>query len=95
MPSLLQRTKWTKKERNIAVGDIVLIVDDKNPRGRWPTGRVTDVLPDKAEMDGNQTIRTVIIETEDGEYRRPVVKLCLLKPVEEEKANDQEETKKK
>lgn len=34
VPSLLQRTKWTRKERNLAVGDIGLIVDDKNPRGK-------------------------------------------------------------
>jgi hypothetical protein len=34
VPSLLQRTKWTRKEHNLAVWDIVLIVDDKNPRGK-------------------------------------------------------------
>ncbi|KAI9562537.1 hypothetical protein GHT06_009988 [Daphnia sinensis] len=56
---------------------------------------ITEVLPAKAEMGGNKTVGTVIVETEDGEYRRPVVKLCLLKPVEEERVDDQEETNKK
>jgi hypothetical protein len=56
---------------------------------------VTKLLPGKREKDRNQTVRTVIVETQDGEYQRPVVKLCLLKAVEEEIADNQEESKKK
>jgi hypothetical protein len=56
---------------------------------------VTKLLPCKREKDGNQTVRTVIVETQDEENQRPVVKLCILKAVEEEIADNQEETKKK
>jgi hypothetical protein len=56
---------------------------------------VTKLLPGKREKDGNQTVRTVIVETQDGEYQRPVVKLCLLKAVEEDIVDNQEESKKK
>lgn len=56
---------------------------------------MTKLLPGKREEDGNQTVRTVIVETQDGENQRPVVKLCILKAVEEEIADNQEETKKK
>ncbi len=33
MPSLTERRKWLKEERNLRVGDIVLVIDDKTPRG--------------------------------------------------------------
>lgn len=34
VPSLIERPKWTRKERNAEVGDLVLIVDNKTPRGQ-------------------------------------------------------------
>ena len=33
LPSLQQRKKWNTPMRNFAVGDIVLVVDEKSPRG--------------------------------------------------------------
>ena len=68
VPSLIERTKWVKKERNVAVGDVVLVVDDKSPRGNWPVGEVSKVLVEKTKKGKDQ-------KTKDGEYRRPVVKL--------------------
>ena len=68
VPSLIERTKWVKKERNVAVGDVVLVVDDKSPRGSWPVGEVSKVLVEKTKKGKDQ-------KTKDGEYRRPVVKL--------------------
>ena len=83
VPSLIERTKRTKRERNAAVGDVVLIVDENSPRGSWPTGQITKVLVEKAKRGRKQTVRAAIVKTENGEYRRPVVKLYLLNPVEE------------
>ena len=33
--TLMRRTKWQRKERQYKVGDIVLLVDDNLPRGKW------------------------------------------------------------
>ncbi len=84
VPSLIERTKWTRKERNVQIGDVVLIVDEKNPRGLWPTGRVSKVLMAQSGKNKSQTVRTVIVKTKEGEFRRPAVKLCLLSPIEEQ-----------
>ena len=42
--SLQQRQKWTKSERNVAVGDIVK--DENMPRNDWSMGHVTATKPD-------------------------------------------------
>lgn len=73
MPSLIERKKWLVQRRNIAVDDIVLIINPNTPRGHWPVGRVIQVMPGS---DG--VVRNVIIKTGTGEYVRPVAKLCLL-----------------
>lgn len=58
----------------------MLIVDENAPRGTWLTGTVSRLLPAKSSLpDGKQVIRTVWVKTATGEYRRPVVKLCLLR----------------
>ncbi|KAK3735539.1 hypothetical protein QZH41_016119 [Actinostola sp. cb2023] len=44
LPSLTERRKWTTEARNVAKGDLVLIVDENAARGRWPLGRVVSAL---------------------------------------------------
>ena len=80
VPSLMERRKWTRSNRNVQVGDLVLIVDQNAPRGTWLTGTVSRLLPAKSSPTGAaQVVRTVWVKTSTGEYRRPVVKLCLLR----------------
>ena len=43
LPSLQQRQKWIKPQRNLAVNDIVLLLDENTPRSSWPLGRVIEV----------------------------------------------------
>ena len=38
MSTLNTQSKLVEEKRNIAPGDVVLIVDPGNPRGRWPLG---------------------------------------------------------
>ncbi|XP_067939749.1 uncharacterized protein [Watersipora subatra] len=41
-----KRQKWTKMERSIAVGDIVLIIDENLPQGQWLAAVVQQVFKD-------------------------------------------------
>ncbi|KAK3735155.1 hypothetical protein QZH41_020254, partial [Actinostola sp. cb2023] len=43
LPSLQQRQKWNKPQRNLAVNNIVLLLDENTPRSAWPLGIVLEV----------------------------------------------------
>jgi hypothetical protein len=73
LPTLQLRKKWIKPQRNLCVGDVVLIVDEITPRNEWPLGRVVETLPGQ---DG--LVRVVKVKTSKNILIRPVVKLCLL-----------------
>ncbi|XP_030834878.1 uncharacterized protein LOC105444169 [Strongylocentrotus purpuratus] len=45
LPSLQQRQRWQQPERNLQVGDVVLIADGTVPRCCWLMGRVLEVYP--------------------------------------------------
>ena len=45
LPSLQERIKWQKPQRNFSVGDLVLLVDESTHRNAWPLGRVLEVYP--------------------------------------------------
>ncbi len=90
VPHLTESKKWNKRERNVAVGDVVLIVDPNSARGTWPIGRVIETI--KA---GDGVVRSAVVKTSIGEkrkdgtinyreYTRPVHKLCVLLTEEEE-----------
>ena len=73
VPLLMRRAKWQSKERQMAVGDIVLLVDYKAARSTWDLAKVIQVYPGK---DG--IIRNVLVKTKNGQYQRPVQKCCLI-----------------
>ena len=68
LPALTERRKWRKDARNVSEGDLVLVVDENSPRGCWPLGRVTRVLPGD---DGR--VRAAEVRTKSGTYVRPVL----------------------
>ena len=80
LPSLQGRQKWLYPKKNLAQGDIVLMVDENSPRNLWPLARVLEVYPSKDGM-----VRTVKIRTRGGILVRPIDKLCLLESVEDAK----------
>ena len=45
IPMLQQRHKWIGEKGSLAIGDLVLVVDDNSPRGRWLLGRVVKTFP--------------------------------------------------
>lgn len=74
LPTLLQRQKWRGENRNMRVGDVVLMMDDNAPRGFWPLAKVIKVFEG---ADGR--VRSVELKTGAGhEYHRPVTKVCWL-----------------
>ena len=70
---LANRQKWTKTKTNLAVGDVVMIVDQSVKRKKWQLGRIVDV--DHAQ----EHVRKVDIRRADGSVitrdRTGVVKL--------------------
>ena len=78
-PVLTERGKWQHKKENLAVGDIVMVIDPASPRGTWPIGHIIKIFPDE-----NGTVRTVRVKTPSGENDRPIVKLVLIETEAEE-----------
>ena len=72
LPLLQDRQKWTHPKRNVAVGDIVLVVDS-TPRNAWALGRILEVVKDKHGL-----VRSAKLKTKTSTLVRPVTKLCLL-----------------
>jgi hypothetical protein len=73
LPALNNRKKWFGPVHNLKKDDVVIIVDPNARRSEWPLGRITEVFPGK---DG--LVRVVRVKTKDGEYLRPVHRLCPL-----------------
>lgn len=73
LPELQQRQKWLHPRRNVAVGDIVLLIDDSAPRSSWIMGRVVETI-----SDSKGRVRQVRLKTSTNLLLRPVTKLCLL-----------------
>ena len=73
IPCLQYQQKWFKPCRNLAVGDVVLIIDGHGRRGSWPKGIVKEVFP-----DAEGRVRRVRVETANSSLCRDIRKLSLL-----------------
>ena len=73
LSTLNTRNKWVDQKRNVAPGDVVLLVDTSNPKGHWPLGRIQEVFPGP---DGQ--VRVVRVRSAGKDYVRPITKLCPL-----------------
>jgi hypothetical protein len=73
LPTLTVRQKWRSEERNVADGNLVLIVDENLPRGHWELARVIETYPGD---DGR--VRSVKLKTPRSTYVRPVSRICIL-----------------
>ena len=92
LQTLQTRQKWIKRQRNLQIGDVVLVRDDDLPRNQWKLARVEETLPSE---DSYVRKVTVAIGTHllDGRGRRthevqrlerPIHKLVLIVPQEQE-----------
>ena len=74
LPALQERQKRHRPRRNAEVADLVLLVDERVPRGRWRLGRVIKATPGR---DG--LVRTVEVKTRPTtSLVRPIQKFNLL-----------------
>ena len=74
IPMLNNRNKWKQEsKRVIATGDLVWIIEESDMRGQYVLRRDVDV---KTGSDG--IVRSASIQTKDGVYIRPAVKLALV-----------------
>ena len=72
--SLQRRTKWLTANRNLAVGDLVLVIEDLYPREHWPLAVIIEVFPSD---DG--LVRRVLVHTAaKKELERDIRKIVLL-----------------
>ena len=72
-PSLLPRNKWFRKRENVKIGDLVLELNPHRKRLQWEMALIVDTYPGE---DG--LVRKVRIRTQNGEYDRPIHKLCVI-----------------
>ena len=79
LPTLQERRKWHKRENNLRVNDIVLMIDELTGRAKWPRGIVTEVFKSEDEL-----VRKVRVRTQETVLERPVHKLVLLYRPEED-----------
>ena len=73
LPMLNTRLKWTEVEKDLAVGDVVLVLDPNLPWGQWPLGRITETFPGR---DGHT--RVAKVQCGEKTVVRPVHKLAPL-----------------
>ncbi|XP_055309087.1 uncharacterized protein LOC129572976, partial [Sitodiplosis mosellana] len=64
------RKKWYKAQKDISIGDLVVVIDDNLPPAKWKMARVTRIFE---STDGY--IRSATLKTADTEMTRPIVKL--------------------
>lgn len=71
--NLNQRYKWNTKKSEPEVGDVVILRDDNIPPAKWILGKIT-----KKYLGPDNIARVVSVKCKNGEFKRPISKLCLL-----------------
>jgi DNA-binding transcriptional regulator YiaG len=73
LPSLTSRKKWGILNRDLAVGDVVLVLSTDLVRGHYPLGRIISTYPGK---DGH--VRVVDVKVGSSILKRAITTLCPL-----------------
>ena len=77
--SLKRYTKWHYPSRNICVGDIVILQQDNLIPSKWPLARVIKIHAGKDDL-----MRVVTVKMNSGTYKRPISKIALLLPSQDD-----------
>ncbi|XP_037821723.1 uncharacterized protein LOC119610536 [Lucilia sericata] len=73
LSNLHKRYKWKYPERDLSVGDLVVIKNEQMSPTSWKLGRVVKTYPGSDEH-----VRVADIRTENGIIKRPITKLVVL-----------------
>jgi len=73
VPRLNVQVKWLRQQKNVKIGDIVMVLDDNTPRAHWSLARVIATYPGKDDV-----VRVVEVRVGDKVYKRPVHRLVPL-----------------
>lgn len=73
VPLLNANRKWQADQRNVAVDDVVICVDQDTPRSKWPLGRVLRTFP-----GSDCRVRVVDVQMRGRECRQAVLSLIPL-----------------
>ena len=76
---LQQFNKWKNEKKNLSVGDILLVKDNRLSPCNWPLAKIVKVQPGPDNL-----VRVVTLKTKQGTCVRPIVKVCLLLPKEQQ-----------
>lgn len=81
--SLLQsRRKWAVEQRNLRIGDVVLLVDRQTPRDQWPLGVINSTVSGEDGLVRRVSVRT----TKSAALERHVAHVVLLEATPDEEA---------
>ena len=69
----MERKKWYLPQREVKVGDLVLLAGEKTQRGDWPLARVVRIFPGK-----DKTVRVCEVKTKAGVLKRSLTRVALL-----------------
>ena len=75
IPTLRARRKWQNSVDVLKEGDLVWILEHNTPRGMWPIGLITKLLPSN---DG--TNRSFELQCQKGKFPKPAIKLAPILP---------------
>ena len=78
VPNWAIRQKWLEQREPIKEGDVVWILDRKNPRGTWPLGKVEKCFPGT-----DTTTRVVQLSSEGRTCLRAINRLCKISGCQE------------
>ena len=74
IPMWSPRQKWLEEQNPLKINDVVWIMDQKNQRGKWPLGKVIEIM---RGMD--KRVRVVRLLASGREMIRPISKLAVIK----------------
>ena len=84
VPALNRRSKWqTPAEQQLKTGDLVWVVEETNPRGHFPTARITEL-----RYGSDSIARSAVVRTSTGSVVCPLVKLVPLLPTSSSEPED-------
>jgi len=79
--SLQGRLKWRRSQKNLYIGNLVILRDEHTPSYRWKLGRIIELHQGRDEL-----VRVVSIKTANSIVKRAINKLCNL-PVNDDDKN--------